>query len=462
MGYNTTPQPSLPSSSWISLDVCLLQIGLAEDNVQLTKLRTPVDIFTMSLYALSSGVFKIQSITGQFRRFENDFSSIENVNIHAIQSQRCRLQFRLPNDIQTHLPLGNNKKNVGFVMNEFGLQRLCFKLINNAAKQQQQRIQILPVMIQIDETQTTRASSKHKSKRKQSTDVRRPLAVVRAPTMIDRVQRLVEHEFVTAHPPIRARTTGQNVRSNIKNKYTTIAMNNDNNDLSGEDGRRTSSFLADAMQRFEPTVNVNNTNGYKRLSVGHDESDFEVNTSVLDIIVGKSQALTSLQIRGINLTLSSVINIGTIAMDVPLKPQEVHDLVNHTDNELINTSLNDTIEEPTTPIPLEQTITRKRLGTRRRDTINRNINPRPLETQQNLSTSSKRPIFEAHITAHCQGMTFSTTLLSTLKAQYKIGVLFHFGATKHTRLLSSSTVPIMRIGSTDTENEEYNDEPEKD
>ncbi|CAF1155714.1 unnamed protein product [Adineta steineri] len=215
-------------------------------------------------------------------------------------------------------------------MNEFGLQRLCFKLINNAAKQQQQRIQILPVMIQIDETQTTRASSKHKSKRKQSTDVRRPLAVVRAPTMIDRVQRLVEHEFVTAHPPIRARTTGQNVRSNIKNKYTTIAMNNDNNDLSGEDGRRTSSFLADAMQRFEPTVNVNNTNGYKRLSVGHDESDFEVNTSVLDIIVGKSQALTSLQIRGINLTLSSVINIGTIAMDVPLKPQEVHDLVNHT------------------------------------------------------------------------------------------------------------------------------------
>ncbi|CAF4174678.1 unnamed protein product, partial [Adineta steineri] len=254
----------------------------------------------------------------------------------------------------------------------------------------------------------------------------------------------------------------------------------------------------------------------------------------------------------------------------------------NTDNELINTSLNDTIEEPTTPIPLEQTITRKRLGTRRRDTINRNINPRPLETQQNLSTSSKRPIFEAHITAHCQGMTFSTTLLSTLKAQYKIGVVegvaniggmksrftaiihehalhflnnnnhdhqqpptvssdnhvridfpeircygnysiqqeqenktkghlnlrtkidvlkltitadflaqlvfvskviiheineilakvsgfdqFHFGATKHTRLSSSSTVPIMRIGSIDTENEnedddEDDDEPEKD
>jgi hypothetical protein len=29
-----------------------------------------------------------------------------------------------------------------------------------------------------------------------------------------------------------------------------------------------------------------------------------------------------------NLTSSRVINIGTIAMDVPLRPQEVHDLVN--------------------------------------------------------------------------------------------------------------------------------------
>ena len=50
--------------------------------------------------------------------------------------------------------------------------------------------------------------------------------------------------------------------------------------------------------------------------------------SVLDIIVGKSRALTSLQTRGVNLTLSGVTNIGTIAMDVPLRPQEVHDLVN--------------------------------------------------------------------------------------------------------------------------------------
>ncbi|CAF1438135.1 unnamed protein product [Adineta steineri] len=56
-------------------------------------------------------------------------------------------------------------------MNEFGLQRLCFKLINNATKQQeQQHVNILTIMTQTDETQTTRASSKHKSKRKQSTD----------------------------------------------------------------------------------------------------------------------------------------------------------------------------------------------------------------------------------------------------------------------------------------------------
>ncbi|CAF1362485.1 unnamed protein product [Adineta steineri] len=329
--------------------------------------------------------------------------------------------------------------------------------------------------------------------------------------------------------------------------------------------------------------------------------------SVLDIIVGKSQALTSLQTRGINLTLSGVTNIGTIAMDVPLRPQEVHDLVNrigrlitsyvqeflpddtqqtssmpitnNTNNELINTSLNDTIEEPHIPIILQQTTTRKRLSTHRKDTINRTINPRSLETQQNISTSSRRFIFEVYVTVNCERTTFFTILLSTLKAHYKIGVVegvaniggmksrftaiiheyvlhflnnnnhdhqqpptinsdnhvrihfseirsygdysiqqkqesktkshlnlrtkidvlkltiaadflaqlvfvpkviiheineilakvsgfdeFHFGTTtKHTRLSLSSTAPIIRIGSTDTENEDHDDdEPEKD
>jgi hypothetical protein len=173
--------------------------------------------------------------------------------------------------------------------------------------------------------------------------------------------------------------------------------------------------------------------------------------SVLDIIVGKSRALTSLQTRGVHLTLSGVTNIGTIAMDVPLRPQEVHDLVNRAgrlitsyvqeflpddiqqtstipstinkDNELINTNLNHTTEQTNPIIPLEQTTIKKRLGTRRKDTITTNINPRPLDNQQSSISTSKQPIFEAHITAHCQGMTFSTTLLSTLKAQYKIGIV---------------------------------------
>ncbi|CAF1470333.1 unnamed protein product [Adineta steineri] len=102
----------------------------------------------------TAGIFKIQPITGQFRRFENDFSSIENINTHAIQSQRCRLQFRLPNHIQTHFSFDNNKTNIGFAMNKFGLQRLCFELINNTTKQQQQqRIHILPIMTEIDKTQ---------------------------------------------------------------------------------------------------------------------------------------------------------------------------------------------------------------------------------------------------------------------------------------------------------------------
>ncbi|CAF3766202.1 unnamed protein product [Adineta steineri] len=44
----------------------------------------------------------------------------------------------------------------------------------------------------------------------------------------------------------------------------------------------------------------------------------------------KYDALTSLQTRGIHLTLSGVTNIGTVSMDVSLRPQEVHDLVNCT------------------------------------------------------------------------------------------------------------------------------------
>ena len=173
--------------------------------------------------------------------------------------------------------------------------------------------------------------------------------------------------------------------------------------------------------------------------------------SVLDIIVGKSRALTSLQTRGINLTLSGVTNIGTIAMDVPLRPQEVHDLVNragrlitsyvqeflpddaqptstpasavNANAELNSTNLNDTIEEPDTPVQPEATRMKKRTGTRRKQPTVAKVSSRPLETQQSISSSTKRPVFEAHITAHCQGMTFSTTLLSTLKAQYKIGVV---------------------------------------
>ncbi|CAF4755862.1 unnamed protein product, partial [Rotaria magnacalcarata] len=52
---------------------------------------------------------------------------------------------------------------------EFGLQRLCFKLINNAAKQQQEeRQQTIAVITEVNEIQTAKLSTKHKSKRKQT------------------------------------------------------------------------------------------------------------------------------------------------------------------------------------------------------------------------------------------------------------------------------------------------------
>lgn len=168
--------------------------------------------------------------------------------------------------------------------------------------------------------------------------------------------------------------------------------------------------------------------------------------SVLDIIIGTSQALTSLQTRGVNLTLNAVTNIGTIAMDVPLRPQEVHDLVNRAgrlitsyvqeflpdDSQKLSDSLSPTekelqsdekIEPTDLPLSTEPKPSRKRSNTRRKQTITSNPTSDIFETQPSISSTTKRPIFQVHLTAHCEGMIFSTTLLSTLKAQYKIGVV---------------------------------------
>ncbi|CAF5004036.1 unnamed protein product, partial [Rotaria sp. Silwood1] len=183
--------------------------------------------------------------------------------------------------------------------------------------------------------------------------------------------------------------------------------------------------------------------------------------SVLDIIVGKSRALTSLQTRSKNLRLSGVTNIGTIAMDVPLRPQEVHDLVNRagrlitsyvqeflpgdteesstvlskTNDELqqINTNVNNTIQEINLPTTTEQIPKKKRLHIHRKRKLSSHLPVDILQTQTSISSLPKKPIFEVHIIAHCQGMTFSTTLLSTLKAQYKIGIVegvANLGSTK--------------------------------
>ncbi|CAF1494530.1 unnamed protein product [Adineta steineri] len=246
---------------------------------------------------------------------------------------------------------------------------------------------------------------------------------------------------------------------------------------------------------------------------------FHRQISVFDIIVDKPQASTYLQTRRINLILSVVTNMDTTTMDVPLRPQEVHDLISragrlitsyvreflpndtqqtssiqttaNTDNKLINTSLNDTIEEPHIPIPLEQTTTKKRLSTRRNDTINRTINPlnsdnyiridfpeirwygnysiqqeQENKTKGGLNLRTKIDVLKLTITAD-----FLAQLVFVLKVIiHEINEIlakvsgfdqFHFGTTKDSCLSSSSTVPIIRIGSTDTENED-DDERGKD
>lgn len=94
-----------------------------------------------------------------------------------------------------------------------------------------------------------------------------PPAVVRAPTVVDRVQRFIGHEFVIAHPrhsslvpnkgqegpehgtsngsAVRRRTTVQHTRSNIVPKETIIEMIPETDDPldSSTERRRASSFL---------------------------------------------------------------------------------------------------------------------------------------------------------------------------------------------------------------------------
>ena len=97
-------------------------------------------------------------------------------------------------------------------------------------------------------------------------DQEQPPAVVRAPTMVDRMQRFIGHEFVIAHPrhasiapgkphepqeasaangsAVRRRMTVQNTRANVNNKEVIIEMSNEANEpSSAPERRRASSFL---------------------------------------------------------------------------------------------------------------------------------------------------------------------------------------------------------------------------
>ena len=203
------------------VNFCALQAGLAEDRVQLMELRTPMDIVTMSFFCLSSrqiqietilsnrdqstaAILKIQSITGQFRRFENNFSSIDQVHIHAIQPSRCRLQLQFPTDLPTHLPSNDH---FSFIMNEFSLQKVSFKLIINSSKQSKP---IIPTQItQIDETPST-GKSKHKSRKKhlvESTPSTPVTTIVPTSTSSSVFDASIDHVWVSfPEPPNHSNT----------------------------------------------------------------------------------------------------------------------------------------------------------------------------------------------------------------------------------------------------------------
>jgi hypothetical protein len=111
----------------------------------------------------------------------------------------------------------------------------------------------------------------------------------------------------------------------------------------------TSLSLKETLSTSSDTYHNTNTSNSNETSSNTSTSTQEI--SVLDIIIGKSRALTSLQTRGINLTLSGVTNIGAISMDVPLRPQEVHDLVNRAGRlftSYVKEFLPDDTQQPTT------------------------------------------------------------------------------------------------------------------
>ena len=228
----------------------------------------------------------------------------------------------------------------------------------------------------------------------------------------------------------------------------------------------TSLSLKETVSATSDTTLKNNISAINQIISNTPSSSQEV--SVLDIIVSKSRALTSLQTRGTNLTLSAVTNVGSIAMDVPLRPQEVHDLVNRagrlitsyvheflpnetqqlyttslpTNDELLERSanVNNIIQKSIRPVFPEMLSTGNGLNTGHKQELPQDSKANIPQVQPSISSKSKTPIFEVRITAHCQGMTFSTTLLSSLKAQYKIGVVECVGNLGSTTSLFTAIV----------------------
>ncbi|CAF5021554.1 unnamed protein product, partial [Rotaria sp. Silwood1] len=120
---------------------------------------------------------------------------------------------------------------------------------------------------------------------------------------------------------------------------------------------------------------------------------------------------------------------------LPGDTEESSTVLSKTNDELqqINTNVNNTIQEINLPTTTEQIPKNKRLHIHRKRKLSSHLPVDILQTQTSISSLPKKPIFEVHIIAHCQGMTFSTTLLSTLKAQYKIGIVegvANLGSTK--------------------------------
>ncbi|CAF4982387.1 unnamed protein product, partial [Rotaria magnacalcarata] len=172
------------------------------------------------------------------------------------------------------------------------------------------------------------------------------------------------HEATVENSGVRKRTAVQKTRSNASNRDTVVETNKKATTTSFIEQSTGCVNLAfdegDALRRLEPSANINNTAGYRRLSVGVNESDFDQNmnsnrlnnspTCYTDASPVEELFKILLEYAGVKLSVTSSIEplfekLGqTVLATVKIKKFDVKILPNELINDAQLTILNPSVE----------------------------------------------------------------------------------------------------------------------